>query len=466
MGLPFAEDLPHPKLRGSDSITFDPLGVAAILGNPRADLSAARLYVQADRATFRWPHGTMIGGALTPVSTLVSHLAQYESIHPAVAMCTKDEIAISVISNTVFRELRINVENLWMRDVLNFRPSHEKGVINSVTGTGGGRAANDIAIVLAKDVFEPGALSFDSPNRWAVRVRKLIINLTAWTTGLLICVGLVFSVLTGDFWGVALFACYLGHWTVNTAISWTYLVKTVCPSIRQDDTTRFMIHERPPDIGGTVVFKGNQTDIETWYRTTLQFRHGFWTDSLHWLWILTGTMSAIASVACMVNMTGTFQLVFLAVLTWSSIAELWVTQCARRIQKLVRNEAAMGKVVLLTDNKTRTEAITRATLAAGNDCSLKGLDWVGLKLLPPSPIFVNYQKLLNTLSADVHEAPEAAMHTFLQDCNVSEQSVKNKFFLERILTEIRDVLDEVQRADKNAEGGEEKPESKDSRTVA
>ena len=62
MPLPFTDTTSSALLRGFDSITFDPLGVAAVLNNPRADLSAARLYVQSDRRAFRWPHTTMIGG--------------------------------------------------------------------------------------------------------------------------------------------------------------------------------------------------------------------------------------------------------------------------------------------------------------------------------------------------------------------------------------------------------------------
>ena len=62
MPLPLTDTISSADLRGLDSITFDPLGVAAVLNNPRADLSAARLYVQSDRRAFRWPHTTMIGG--------------------------------------------------------------------------------------------------------------------------------------------------------------------------------------------------------------------------------------------------------------------------------------------------------------------------------------------------------------------------------------------------------------------
>lgn len=52
----------HPELKTDDGVTFDPLGVAAILYNERADRSAARLYTQYDRNLFIWPHMTMIGG--------------------------------------------------------------------------------------------------------------------------------------------------------------------------------------------------------------------------------------------------------------------------------------------------------------------------------------------------------------------------------------------------------------------
>lgn len=40
----------------STKISFDPLALLAILHNPRATASAARLYGQSYLGVFRWPH--------------------------------------------------------------------------------------------------------------------------------------------------------------------------------------------------------------------------------------------------------------------------------------------------------------------------------------------------------------------------------------------------------------------------
>ena len=441
MPLPFTESISSAKLRGSDSITFDPLGVAAVLGNPRADLSAARLYIQSDRSVFRWPHTTMIGGALTPVSTLVSHLASYDSIHPAVSMCTKDEMTVDVISDTIFRQLRVNVSNLWLRDALSFRPSKVPLQIHGERQEFG-RAANDIEIVLVKHVFDQGSVSRSIRHSFSVLWRRAIINLAGILTGLLLSVGLVFSVLDGEIWGLALFFLYLSHWFASSLISFTYLVKTTCPDVRQDDEIKFAIHERPPDIGGMVIFKGTQHEIETWYRTTLQFRRELFADILHWFWIITGALSAVSSVACMVNMKGDFQLGFLAVLFYSSLAELWVTQCARSIQREIRQAGGLGKAVVLTENKSRTAAITRATLGVEDECSTRGLDWVGLKLLPQmQPIFQQYQKLLNALTAEPPVTLEVAINDFRQNCKIDQIGPKDKRLAERIIDEVREIVE-------------------------
>ena len=440
MPLPFADTISSVKLRGSDSITFDPLGVAAVLGNPRADLSAARLYVQSDRHAFRWPHTTMIGGALTPVSTLVAHLAQYDSIHPAVSMCTRDEKSINIISDTFIKNLRVNVSNLWLRDVLNFKPSKEPLQIRGDKPKYG-RAGNDFAIASVKHVFDQSVVSEAKVNIFPIRWRKAVISLTGLMTGLLLATGMVFSVLTGDIWGVVLFFLYLSHWMASTLISFTYLVKPTCPDIRQDINIKFLVHERPADIGGTVVFKGTQHELETWARTTLQFRRDVLADSLHWFWIATGTLSAISSIACMVNMTGTFQLVFLAVLSYSSLAELWLTQTARYIQRELRESAGLGTVAILTESKSRTEAIIRATLGVGTECSLDGLDWVGLKLLPPTPIFVQFQKMLGVLAVDNGVNLESILADFRNVCNPKgELGPKDVELVDRITKEVRRVV--------------------------
>ena len=453
MPLPFTDSISVAKLRGFDSITFDPLGVAAVLGNPRADLSAARLYVQSERQAFRWPHTTMIGGALTPVSTLVSHLAQYDSIHPAVTMCTRDEKSISIISNTVFRDLRVNVSNIWLRDILNFKPSK---VPLQLQGSSRGRAGNDFAIASIKSVFSQSRLPEFELNSYSIRWRRAIINLIGLLTGILLTVGLIFSVLTGDIWGITLFFLYSAHWLASSLISSTYLVKPTCPEIRQDDTMRFLIHERPGDIGGTVVFKGTQHEVESWARTTLQFRQGILPSILHWFWVTTGTLSAISSIACMVNMTGTFQLVFLAVLTYSSIAELVLTQTTRYIQRELRESAGLGSVAVLTENPTRTYAIIRATLGVADDCSLHGLDWIGLKLLPPTPIFKEFQAMLELLSSG--EDMETAFTKFGNSSKIGGQrSPKDNDLVERIIREVREVVHAKPKEDQIASiSGKEK----------
>lgn len=40
----------------SSSISFDPLDLIAVLPNPRASASAARLYGQISLDVFKWPH--------------------------------------------------------------------------------------------------------------------------------------------------------------------------------------------------------------------------------------------------------------------------------------------------------------------------------------------------------------------------------------------------------------------------
>ena len=451
--LPFNSSIDPPILRKSSDITFDPLGVAAVLNNPRADLSAARLYVQSDRKIFRWPHTTMMGAALTPVKTLVDHLAQHDSIHPAVSMCTRDETMIPIRSNTIFQELRVNVGNLWLRDVINFKPSKEE------PGRKGDRRSgwptNDVAIAYVGRVFDPPASPPGSHSTsLMVMVRKALIAMTGFLTGLLLSIGACFSILTGDIWGALLFVFYLSHWTVSTMISHTQLVATTCPEIRPDDTIRFAVYERPVGIGGMVVFKGAQHDMETWARTTLQFRNSPLASTLHWAWLITGTLSAISSIACMVNMSGKFQLVFLGVLFYSSLAELWLTQSARAIQRKVRESAQLSKVVILRGNQTRTKAIIRATLSpeVGERCSLASLDWIGLNLLPRIPIFTGMQDMLRAISTSARPNEVAiAIETFRQTCYnrgipLNEKQQKDNQLVDRIVREVEETLEEAQSA--------------------
>ena len=82
--LPFSSaSIKEGLQQGPNGVTFDPLAVAAILHNPRANTSAAKLYTQHDRDLFRWPHTMMFGGTLIPLKLLVQHLtSRPSSLHP------------------------------------------------------------------------------------------------------------------------------------------------------------------------------------------------------------------------------------------------------------------------------------------------------------------------------------------------------------------------------------------------
>ena len=174
-------------------------------------------------------------------------------------MCTRDEKAIDIKSNTIIRPPRINVSNLWLRDVVNFKPSKEPLQINSldhdeIITMKSGRADNDFAIASVKHVFDQSTLQGPELKDFGTRWRMLIIDLTGYTTGLLLATATVFSVLTGDLWAIALFFLYFSHWTASTMISHTHLVEPSCPKIRPDGNIKFLVHERPADIGMYLIY--------------------------------------------------------------------------------------------------------------------------------------------------------------------------------------------------------------------
>ena len=74
--LPLSSTDPKANLKEDTEVTFDPLGVAAVLHNPRANNSAAMLYTQSDHGIFTWPHTMMIGGTLPAMKMLVDHLTE------------------------------------------------------------------------------------------------------------------------------------------------------------------------------------------------------------------------------------------------------------------------------------------------------------------------------------------------------------------------------------------------------
>ncbi|KAF8076993.1 hypothetical protein FPV67DRAFT_1715983 [Lyophyllum atratum] len=290
--LPFGSSISQPVLKHSNEVSFDPLGVAAVLSNPRAETSAARLYAQPDRAIFRWPHMMMIGGALTPVSVVADYLtSKFSSIDPAVSMCLKDCIILPIRSTMVFPDLPISLSNAWMRDILPFKPSHypENDFVTLVLQPG----------LTSSNIVTPTAPTISTEPKTRPALFS-VLDLLALIGGLLILTGLVFSTLTGDVWAITLFAIYALHWLASTLISFTPLVKLQPTKIVPNPSTQYCVYQRPE--GGTVVFKGRKDTIERWARMTWIFDPCPWHHVLHWFWAGTGAAAAVASVACMVNM--------------------------------------------------------------------------------------------------------------------------------------------------------------------
>lgn len=397
--LPFGSTFSEEDLKRPGDVTFDPLGVAAILGNPRADASAARLYTQADKIIYRWPHTMMFGAALTPVTVLVDHLtSRMSSLHPAIAMCTKDLKALPVRATFVFKELRLWPGNTWLHSIMAFRSSD--------------LSANDFMIANVDDAFGARKCKEDVESKALVAVTQGLISGIGWLTGLIMATALVFAVLTGDSWAIVLFFFYTVYWLASTVVSFIAPVKVRQPPIydaeakdraalsarnkpakdiviRKDPKTQFAIHERPE--GGTIVLKGRQDTFEAWARVSFDFERTLLNDVVHWTWMLSGTMAAITSVACMVNMGGIMQLVFLGTLIYSSIAEILLDRAAVYVQHQINHYATR---VLVDNNSTRTMGIVRASLQVQPECRLAGLDWIKLGLLPDQQAFQNMQNVL------------------------------------------------------------------------
>ncbi|KAJ5698034.1 hypothetical protein N7462_000039 [Penicillium macrosclerotiorum] len=376
---PFADA--HAELKVDDGVTFDPLGVAAILYNPRADRSTARLYTQYDRSLFTWPHMTMIGGTLPPMQMLVERLtAPFKWIHPAIKMCTKDTTMLPIRSDQYLAE-RHNL----------FEPSSHPG--------------NDFAIVyvdaMHNSTKKPGDPASNDEHefirshigsiRW--RAGKWTLNLLCLINGLSVVAGMIFGILVADIWAFTLFLLYSCHWGASVGISLTPMVTEHIPArIDPNSNDRFAVYER--EEGGTVIFKGAQSTLETWARSTWEYNPTRGKDSLHWLWIITGTLSAIASVACMVNMHGSMQLAFLGILVFATVAEIGATRIARILQTKARGPIPKAFV---RGNSTRSMAIIRATVGVDQKCRLTGLDWISMGLLPDMPVFQEMQVLLKDI---------------------------------------------------------------------
>jgi hypothetical protein len=325
----------------------------------------------------------MMGASLIPVKVLVEHLtATFQSIHPAITLCTQDTQLLSVVSNMVFKELPLDFSNMWLGDVIAFKAST--------------KPANDFMIVCMDDDDDTATSSTKGgkgvgggPSKLRRWLGCSALNLISLINGLIIVAGIVLGTLSADIWALTLFFFYGTHWLAGLAVSTTSLVTPQKISIKEDPTIRYAIYQRP--AGGTVVFKGRQDTMEAWARSTWEFNRTFKTNSLHWFWTLTGTMSAICSVACMVNMIGYMQLAFLALLVYASLAEIGAT----RITRLLQGEAkANDRKCFVDDNAYRTEGIIRGTVEFEPKYRLTGLNWVDLERMPPDQIFKDMQKLL------------------------------------------------------------------------
>lgn len=421
---------PPQTLKQPDGITFDPLGVAAILHNPRAESSAARLYAvsKRDKHLFRWPHTTMFGGALVPLKTLVEHMtANMTSLHPAVTLCMKDTVmvTVSLTDERLNEHLPLTFSQIWLRDAVAFVASEF-------------HPQNDITIVHLDENDAPEK-ELESNSL----LLKLVILLTGYMTGALIAGAVVWSVLTADYWAVTLFAVYFLHWLSSTAISHSEIVTYETPTIggQLNFQTTYALHERLG--GGIIVFKGPAVVFEKLARSRWTFKKSFKNNFLHWFWMISGTLSAIASVAAMVNMLTELQLAFLAILSYSSVAEIWIMWCARSAQfkALASLKGRRPTYKYLTGKSKFTHSIIHASLGvADDDYRLDKLDWIKRKKLPPDfqPLLDLLSTLNDLLSSNKGEYSVDERRGFREAVKVFETAFPKKYdgLVKGILTEV------------------------------
>ncbi|PYI34988.1 hypothetical protein BP00DRAFT_433295 [Aspergillus indologenus CBS 114.80] len=392
---PFSSSSPKATLTNDTSVSFDPLGVAAVLGNPRAGASAARLYVQYDQAVFHWPHMTMIGGTLPAMQMLVEHLTSaLPSVHPAVRLCANETTMIPIrsnVSNQVFRELPLTLSNLWLHDYINFKPSNDN-------------PGNDFMVIRINAIDEDakkqkGRMEEDPGLGWWMAGR-LTLYLLILINGAMILAAMLIGILAADIWAFTLFFLYGSHWIASALITFVPMVKFQDPGekIEKNENTRYAAYQRPE--GGTVIFKGRQDTLERWARSTWEYKPKPWKTVLHWTWMTTGALAAFASVACMVNMHGYLQLAFLAVLVYATLAEIIATKIARRLQIKAKGSVPSEAT---QKNKTRSQGIISATIAIHKDCRLEGFDWIQMGLLPNMPAFRQMQVTLARINKRQNE---------------------------------------------------------------
>ncbi|KAL2825924.1 hypothetical protein BDW59DRAFT_68251 [Aspergillus cavernicola] len=389
---PFSSSGPKATLRDEDSVSFDPLGVAAVLGNPRADASAAKLYVQYDRDTFHWPHTSQIGGTLPAMQMLVEYVTSglpSKSLSAPIKMCAKYITMIPVRSDFVFRELPLDFSNVWLNGLIGFR----SGDINP---------GNDFMVIYIDETpndidkmakARRARLQKDPGLGWWMAAR-LTLYLLILVNGAMILGAMLIGILAADIWAFTLFFLYGSHWIASALITFLPMVQVSTPRIDENKTPRYAAYERPE--GGTVIFKGPKENMEAWARTTWKYEPTAIKSMLHVAFMTTGALAAFSSIACMVNMRGYMQLAFLAVLVYATVAEIVATKISRWLQTKAKGPVPHA---LLTDNEKRTQGIISATVAIQPVCRLEAFNWIDMGLLPDMPAFSAMQVSLAEINA-------------------------------------------------------------------
>jgi len=329
----------------------------------------------------------------------------------------------------------LNMSNMWLNNIRSFTPSGSPG--------------NDFAVIYIDAIHEKPEVKTERIKRELGTMRwwmgKLTLDLIGLLNGLMVLTGMVIGILAADMWASVLFFLYGCHWIGSTLISVSRMVEIHKPPIRKDRHIKYAIYER--EVGGTVVFKAPQEVLEEWARTTWEYNPTLYRSGLHWFWITTGLFAAIASLACMVNMRGVFQLAFLGVIVYSSLAEIVATRIARILHTKAKGPLTFA---IVDHNKTRTKGIIRATLEIERSCRLEGLDWIELGRLPPNQVFKDMQSLLGIINKmqgdeeDGEPVPDPVSRN--QDLEVmfadfiNKQTSRERDLARRIVAEIKDAL--------------------------
>ncbi|OJJ81535.1 uncharacterized protein ASPGLDRAFT_50060 [Aspergillus glaucus CBS 516.65] len=431
---------PKAKLADDTSVSFDPLGVAAVLSNPRADASAAKLYVQYDKDTFHWPHTSMIGGTLPAMQMLVEYFTSglpSKSLSPPIKMCAKATTMIPVRSNSVFRELPLDFGNVWLNHLIAFK-------------SGERNPGNDFMVIYIDGILKldgkPAERTKDNQRRlgedlgtgWLV-VGRLSLYFLDLVNGAMILASMLIGILAADVWAFTLFFFYGSYWISSALITFLPMVQVFTPPIFEEKSPLYAVYERPE--GGTVIFKGRKDNMEAWARTTWKYEPTWVQTTLHWSWMITGSLAAFSSVACMVNMHGYLQLAFLAVLVFATVAEIVATKISRVLQIKAKGPVPCA---LLTKNDKRTQGIISATIAIQSLCRLEGLDWMQMGLLPNMPVFSHMQATLAEINEIQREVEEPNM-TIEEDALRAKMEICYGEYRQKVWDEVGKLGEEAQK---------------------